>query len=99
MKEYITQQIEHDKLIDKLIDNEIIDLAGLPSISSDVRKTLLSWITRCMQQENRQIQTQTGRMVKLLWNKENKSFIKLSSDDGEFVLPAMKLKVTAARVK
>lgn len=99
LKEYITQQIEHDKLIDKLIDNEIIDLAGLPSISSDVRKTLLSWITRCMQQENRQIQTQTGRMVKLLWNKENKSFIKLSSDDGEFVLPAMKLKVTAARVK
>lgn len=98
LREYKKQQLAHDALIDALIKNEYINLSDLPIISSAVRKTLLGWITRCMQQKDRKIQTQTGRIVTLLWQKNN-SVIKLKSQDGDFMLPAMKLKVTAAKVK
>ncbi|WP_196592565.1 TIGR02677 family protein [Pectinatus sottacetonis] len=99
LQKYREQQIVHDELIDKLIHHDSIDLAELPKISTAVRKTLLGWITRCLQQETRQIQTQTGRQVKLLWDNNTIETIVLKSDDGEFVLPKMKLQVTAARMK
>ena len=91
-------EAKHDALLDALVVDGEIELERLPVISMEVRKTLLGWITRCMQQRTHEIQTETGRVVQLVWNRREKRTICLKSEDGEFLLPAMKLKVTKGEV-
>jgi len=86
LTEYINQQQHNEALIDKLIiDNQII-LSELPEIDPYVRKTLLGWIARCMQREDRSIQTETGRRIKLVKD-VNVGQICLRSSDGLLYLP------------
>ena len=97
LAEHLSQQAQHDALLDALVVDGVIDLAALPVISTEVRKTLLGWIARCMQQQTGEIQTETGRYVRLLWNQERTAPVCLRSEDGDFLLPAMKLVVTAVK--
>ena len=73
--------------------NHEIDLGKLPVVTREVRKTLLGWISRCLQHRG-SIHTETGREVKLVWNPKTKKQVCLHSEDGDFWLPAMKLQVT-----
>ena len=98
LRAYLAERAKHDALLDALVVDGEIELERLPVISMEVRKTLLGWITRCMQQRTHEIQTETGRVVQLVWNRREKRTICLKSEDGEFLLPAMKLKVTKGEV-
>lgn len=89
----MAERAKHDALLDALVVDGVIALEKLPRISVEVRKTLLGWVARCMQQSTGEIQTETGRIVKLVWNSKEKRKICLSCDDGDFLLPAMKLMV------
>ena len=97
LREHLVQQRKHDALLDALVVDGQIDLATLPRVSAEVRKTLLGWIARCLQQRTGEIQTETGRHVRLLWNRHSQQRVCLKSEDGDFLLPAMKLVVTAAK--
>ena len=98
LRAYLTERARYDALLDALVVDDVIELEKLPVISAEVRKTLLGWMTRCMQQSNGAIQTETGRIVQLIWNRRDKRKICIKSEDGEFLLPAMKFKVTKGEV-
>ncbi|WP_182188677.1 TIGR02677 family protein [Pectinatus frisingensis] len=93
LRDYLAERAKHDALLDALVVDGAITLEKLPQISMEVRKTLLGWVARCMQQSTGEIQTETGRIVKLVWNSKEKRKICLRCDDGDFLLPAMKLMV------
>lgn len=94
LRAYLAERARHDALLDALVVDDVIELEKLPVISTEVRKTLLGWVARCMQQRTGEIQTETGRVVRLIWNRREKRKICLRSEDGEFLLPAMKFKVS-----
>ena len=90
---HLEQQRQLNQLLDELVVNHEIDLGKLPVVTREVRKTLLGWISRCLQHRG-SIHTETGREVKLVWNPKTKKQVCLHSEDGDFWLPAMKLQVT-----
>ncbi len=85
-REYIANQRQNEALIERLITNRKIILADLPEIDPFVRKTLLGWITRCMQSKDRRIQTETGRKIRLIEDKSGKRAM-LRSADGVLDIP------------
>lgn len=87
---YLRRLEAHDAMIDRLIVDGRIDMGALPRVLPAVRKTLLGWIARCLQQETRAIRTETGRKVRLIEGPPGQ-MVRLESDDGVFHLPAMQL--------
>ncbi|EAX48818.1 conserved hypothetical protein [Thermosinus carboxydivorans Nor1] len=93
---YIRAQHDRERLIDQLIvDNKIV-LADLPEVDPHVRKTLLAWIARCMQREDRTIQTEAGRRIRLVTAPGGHRVV-LRSADGWLELPAFIIEFVDAR--
>ena len=92
---YREQQRKLNETLNSLIDGDVIDFEKLPVVTKEVRRTLLTWMTRCMQQRG-SIRTETGREISLQWDRRAKRSVCLRSEDGEFYLPPVKLKVKQA---
>ena len=90
---YLRRMEERDAMIDRLVVDGRIDLGALPRVLPEVRKTLLGWVARCMQQETRAIRTESGRAVQLIEGPPGET-ARLESDDGVFFLPAMQLRIS-----
>lgn len=86
LREYICKQRQNEALIDQLIVDDRIVLADLEEVDAYVRKTLLGWITRCMQSRERMIQTETGRKIRLNIDPSGRRII-LQSPDGALEMP------------
>ncbi|MEN6414791.1 MAG: TIGR02677 family protein [Veillonellales bacterium] len=96
LQEYIAGQRQKEALLEGLICNQRIVLADLPEVDPFVRKTLLVWITRCMQNKERRIQTETGRSIRLLDGVRGSRTV-LRSTDGELEMPNYILEFSGAR--
>ncbi|SEP42065.1 TIGR02677 family protein [Propionispora vibrioides] len=96
LRAYIAEQRRQEQLIDQLIDDHKIVLADLPPIEPFVRKTLLNWIARCMQSQERYIQTETGRKIRLLADAADRR-IQLKSTDGILEMPNFTLQFEERR--
>lgn len=90
---YLRRLEAHDAMIDRLVVDGRIDLGALPRVLPEVRKTLLGWVARCMQQQTRSIRTETGRSIRLIEGPKG-VLARLESDDGVFFLPMMQLEIT-----
>lgn len=85
LKEYLEEKKAEQRLIEEMIKENCIVLAKLPKVDPYIRKTLLSWITKCMLNVDWVGKTETGRKMrlKLVDNKE----ITLKSTDGVLRMP------------
>ncbi len=92
LKAYREQQKKLNDMLDELIVEDVIDFEKLPVVTKEVRKTLLTWVARCMQQRG-SIRTETGREITLQWDRRTKRKICLRCEDGEFYLPPARLKI------
>ena len=93
LEEYVKKQKEHELMMDELVHENFIDFSKLPKITAEVRENLLDWVTRCIQVENGKIQTETGRKVRLIWDKTSTERIKIECEDGILMMPPVKLEV------
>lgn len=85
------QQLEQEKReIEKYIKDGKIDVESLPVIKSSFRKTLLKWISKAGLTPNKQITTEDGRKIKLIYPQGNKRCV-LECEDGNLEMPAFVL--------
>jgi uncharacterized protein (TIGR02677 family) len=86
LREYIAQQRRNEAFIRELIVDDRIVFAELPEIDPFVRKTVLGWLSRCIQSPKHLIQTETGQKIKLIEDQCRKSIF-LRSKDGILKMP------------
>ena len=86
LKEFLNRQRQYEAFIDRLIVDQRIVLSELGEVDASVRKTLLVWITRCMQSRDRMIQTETGRKIWLKIDQGGRR-THLHSPDGVLEMP------------
>ncbi|MDA8229626.1 MAG: TIGR02677 family protein [Desulfitobacterium hafniense] len=85
MEAYLEEKTLEKDLITNLIENHQIVLRNLPEVSSFIRKTLLSWIGKCMANPERKSKTETGQTVFL--KKASNHSIRLQCEDGILEMP------------
>lgn len=78
------------KIINDLIVDGIIDFSKLPKIDSNTRKTLLTWLSKALAQENNQYKTDDGRKYYIDRKNENIQCY-IDCDDGHFYMPSFKI--------
>lgn len=92
IERYLKQLEEERKEIQKYIINGKIDIKDLPVIKDSFRKTLLKWISKANQTQNKQITIEDGRKIKLIYP-QNKERCVLECEDGNLEMPAVVLEV------
>jgi len=90
MQEYLEQLERERKMIEKyIVDNKIV-IKELPEIEPIVRKAILKWIGSANQNEHKQAITEDGKIVTLIFPKNNER-CKMQCQDGIFEMPAFEL--------
>lgn len=89
-QEYLEQLERERKLIEKYITNGKIIIKELPEIETIVRKSILKWIGSANQNENKQAITEDGKIVTLIFPKDNER-CEMRCQDGVFEMPAFEL--------
>ena len=89
-EKYLKQLEQERKEIEKYIKDGKIDIKNLPIIKSNLRKTLLKWISKAGLTQNNQITIEDGRKIKLVYP-ENKERCVLECEDGNLEMPAFVL--------
>lgn len=88
---YLKRKEEERKALEKYIDNGKIEIEKLPDmVESGVRKNLLKWISRAIQNKSNQTKTEDGSTVIIHFPKDNRS-CKLRCEDGVLEMPAFVL--------
>lgn len=82
---YLEARRQEQRLIDAVIEDHKIILSRLPIQEPFIRKTLLSWIGRCMANVNRTAKTEQGRSIRLVKHSDVK--VTLACRDGNLTLP------------
>lgn len=85
IREIVEQREEQQKEIENLIVNNRLVLRELPVIQPYVRKTLLHWITKAVQNKSRTGKTESGRSYIL--KIEDSQKIALQCEDGVLTMP------------
>ncbi len=83
--QYLREKEAEQKLIQQMIEKDSIILRELSFSDPYIRKTLLTWIGRCMGSRQLVAKTETGRKFRL--SKIDDSRITLSWEDGTMQLP------------
>lgn len=95
-EEIIRKTLEKRKkdreLLEKYIQNEIIDFSTINNIEITVRNTLLRWIGKALNNNNR-CKIDTGHTIKIINPKTNEK-CEIKSTDGSLQMPAFKVLVT-----
>lgn len=81
---------EEKRIMESFIKNGVIDFESLPVIDSNVRGTLLRWLTKGISTMDGTSKTEHGRLYRVLAPKDNKR-CRVVCEDGEFEMPAYKL--------
>ena len=90
IEKYQKQLEENRKEIEKYIKNGKIEIKELPVVKSNVRKTLLKWISKAGLMIDKQITSEDGRKIKLIYPKDGERCI-LECEDGNLEMPAYEL--------
>jgi uncharacterized protein (TIGR02677 family) len=85
LREYLEQKEREQRLIESLVQGDTMILSELPTVDPYVRKTILTWIGKCMASPDHCTKTETGRRIRLL--KLNEETITLTSMDGVLRMP------------
>src|SRR5690625_6924001 len=77
--------------VEKYMQGNEIHLDQLPVIEPYVRKMLLSWVGKAMLRKDHTFQTEHGRLVKVMLDKEER--VVLRATDGELEMPKIIFKL------
>ena len=89
LQDYLDEKEAERQFMEEIIQQDHIILGDLPVIDSHVRKTLLTWIGRCMTAADGIAKTESGRRIQL--ETLDGGYIQLHSDDGILQMPNFKL--------
>lgn len=78
---------EEKKIMDNLIDDNIIDFSKLPTIKVHVRNTLLRWLSKGINSSGYRGKTEDGRIYKVEMPKSKDEKCILNCEDGVFEMP------------
>ena len=92
LRAHLAQQQHLAEMMDGLAANGIIDFAALPVLTREARQVLLGWVARTLHRDS--IRTETGKTIRLLWDRKDTRSILLRCEDGNFEMPPMKLEVS-----
>jgi uncharacterized protein (TIGR02677 family) len=90
LKDYLQEREAEAQLIASILSNGRIDLAQLGVVEPYLRRTLLTWIERCLANPARTVKTEDGRRFRLI---DQKRKIILNCTDGNLHMPAYILEV------
>lgn len=82
---YLREKENEQQLLDNLIQDSRIVLGNLPELTTFIRKTLLTWISKCMANPERKGKTETGRTFFL--ERASNRQISLHCEDGLLEMP------------
>ncbi|WP_206808881.1 TIGR02677 family protein [Paradesulfitobacterium ferrireducens] len=82
---YLRQKAEEQELLEDLISQDKIVIKDLPPVDPYIRKTLLTWIAKCMGARDHKGKTETGRIFRL--HLASKERVKLVAHDGTLEMP------------
>lgn len=82
---YLKQKQIEQETLEQYIDGNEIHLDKLPTIEPYVRKMFLNWIGKAMMREDKTVQTEHGRTVKVVVDEEVD--IHLHAEDGSLTMP------------
>jgi uncharacterized protein (TIGR02677 family) len=85
LEDYLRQKESEQQLLENLIQDNQIVLRRLPELTTFIRKTLLTWISKCMTNPKRQGKTETGRSFSL--KRAGDRPIQLRCEDGMLEMP------------
>lgn len=84
-EDYLRERASEEQLLSTLRKNDQIVLRNLPEVSSFMRKTLLSWIGKCMLNSKHQGKTETGQTITLTQVSQQAIFLRC--EDGDLEMP------------
>lgn len=90
--EYMKQREEELREFEKYIKDGELVIEELPEIKANIRKMILKLIARANQTDAKETKTEDGRVVKLVYPKENRRCT-MYSEDGNLEMPAFTLKI------
>lgn len=90
IQNYLKQIEENQKEIQKYIKDGKISIKELPIVKSNIRKTLLKWISKAGLMSDQKITIEDGRKVKLIYPQNGERCI-LECEDGNLEMPAFEL--------
>ena len=91
-KQHLEEQQQLADMLEGLVSDHVIDFANLPLLTREARQVLLGWVARTLHRES--IRTETGAVIRLLWDRKDTRRILLTCEDGNFEMPPMKLQVS-----
>lgn len=97
IEKYQKQLEENRKEIEKYIKNGKIEIKELPVVKSNVRKTLLKWISKAGLMIDKQITSEDGRKIKLIYPQNGERCI-LKCEDGNLEMPAYELQFIEEKI-
>lgn len=90
-EEYIKKLEQERSVIERYIEDGVIEISKLPVIKPHVRVTLLKWIGKASGSPDKKVKTEDGRIVTLIPPINNKR-CRLRCEDGNLEMPDYKLK-------
>lgn len=90
IEKYLKELEENRKEIEKYIIDGKITMKTLPTVKTNVRKTLLKWVSKAGLMANKQITIEDGRKIKLVYP-QNGERCTLKCEDGTLEMPAFEL--------
>jgi len=85
LEKYLKEKEAEQQMIQQLINKDKIILSDLPQVDPYVRKTILNWIGKALNNRDQTAKTETGRHFKLI--KLNDNPITLHANDGTMTMP------------
>lgn len=85
---YLEKQAEEQRIIEELLSQSPFELANIPYKTRFVRDTILDWISKCMVNDKKTCQTETGKWLRM--QMDNSKRIVIDFEDGELEMPDIK---------
>lgn len=98
IQNYLKQLQESQKEIQQYIKDGKVTIKELPVVKSNVRKTLLKWISKAGLMNGKQITIEDGRKVKLIYPQNGERCV-LKCEDGNLEMPAFELQFIEETIK
>lgn len=92
---YARHQAELREMLAALVVDGAIDFARLPVLRTEVRRSLLAWVDRCLARPEHVAALENGERMRLVWG-DGAARICVRSEDGELWMPPLRLVVEAS---
>jgi uncharacterized protein (TIGR02677 family) len=91
MERVMKSRQEEKKIMESYIVNGQIEFEKLPVIDSNVRTTLLRWLSRGINSSDKTSKTEHGRLYRVVEPEDNNKRCRVVCEDGEFEMPAYRM--------